>query len=282
MIQMANCIMDLQEGSDYLQQALFWIKRVLSLNSEVSEIKAFQSTVSRLFNLQTDGSTELDGETDIVLLEIHKKMAAPLFIEETTADRQTHTESAAVNSADERARLSVSQVLEEQTPGPAEPAVAIADNSSFEYSSSEGLEVPFSIQQPSAGNIKAQREHLRQLAQEYKKQKQQPSQSRPALKPEDQYLVHQIKGIKDIETPLTYEILDSLFQDPFFQGNVVLSKTKNGFMVAAQNPKTNAFKTASTHHQHPKAMKRHRKEFKHMDPAFIDEMAELLEVVFNL
>jgi len=71
--------------------------------------------------------------------------------------------------------------------------------------------------------------------------------------------------------------LETLFADDYFNGQVVVGKTKNGTMVSGHNRADNTHETVSTHREHPKNQK--KKRFKgDFDPAFIKELRKVLEL----
>jgi hypothetical protein len=64
--------------------------------------------------------------------------------------------------------------------------------------------------------------------------------------------------------------LKSLFEDPYFQGQVDMFKTTDGYAIVGYNFSTGAAKSTGTH-------RKHNKSYKGLDSKFLKSVAELVE-----
>jgi hypothetical protein len=140
-----------------------------------------------------------------------------------------------------------------------------------DYNSMESLNiVDKNVQQ--SKNPKYIREQLRKLAELKKKQEDQKNNNdveKKELSEKNQLIVNMLldKSIK--VKNVDYTQLVNLFEDPFFENQVSITKSKSGCVIAAKNYKTLAYVTASTH-------KKHGQTYKGLNPFFARDLIEVL------
>jgi TPR repeat protein len=257
MLKTGFLFMQLKKGRNYESQALFWIQK--ALKSKDSSMVEYLDTIRKLM-----ASGEMISPLDDCVLEglVEKLYNPQTGYTSAKADLEAQPEVKQEEVAadhlyeEEPSTLKVEYEIEDQiyaAPTVAEPA------KQFEK-----------IQNP-----KYLRQKLQEMGQIHKKMMEMP---KAALSYDHQFLVAQIMREEDVKDRLSYEVLEDLFEDPFFNNQVMIYKTKNGFMVNGFNINSGQFQSANNHRTHPKEARQRKKEYKFVHPAFVADLRKVLEL----
>ncbi|MBS0271805.1 MAG: sel1 repeat family protein [Proteobacteria bacterium] len=116
-------------------------------------------------------------------------------------------------------------------------------------------------------NPKFIREKLQQAHQNF--QNKQEIKERPPLSSTSAKTIETLRD-KGSRSQITIDNLFSLFEDPYFQGQIDMFKTADGYAIVGYDFSTGAAKSTGTH-------RKHNKSYKGLDHNFLKSVAELVE-----
>lgn len=232
---------------DELAKAFFWIKKAQELNDPKAQT---------LFDAATKKAQEGKeaSKDDKDLVECIESLEQPKVENSLESD-----DSPSVPSPQESSSSSDSSEEEEVKPTAIDYTITPQEVEEWQAEQAKWKE--------DIKNPKFVREKLQQAHQDF--QDKQKGQERPPLSSTAAKTIETLRD-KGLRSKITIDNLFNLFEDPYFQGQVDMSKTSDGYAIVGYNFMTGKIKSTGTH-------RKHNKSYKGLDANFLKSVAELVE-----
>jgi hypothetical protein len=230
-----------------LGKAFFWIKKAQELNNPKAQI-LFEAATKRA---QESEETSKDDKN---LVECMESLDQPEIVDSLASD--------SLSAAPLQESSSSPDSSEEEGVKP-----AAAEDYTITPEEIEQWKVEEAKRKDGIKNPKFVRESLQQAHQNF--QNKQEVKERPLLLSAAAKTIETLKD-KSSRSQITIDDLKRLFEDPYFQGQVDIFNTTDGYAIVGYNFSTGATKSTGTH-------RKHNKSYKGLDLKFLKSVVELVE-----
>lgn len=242
---------------DALAKAFFWIKKAQELNDPKAQT-LFEAATKRV------QESEDASKDDKNLVECVESLEQPKVEDSLEFD----SSSAALEVVDSPASVSASPQESSSSSDSSDEEIITADDYTITPQEIDQWKEEQAKWKQDIKNPKFVREKLREAHQSF--QNKQEVQERPTLSSSAEKIIKTL-GDKETRNQITIDNLFSLFEDPYFQGQVDMFKTTDGYAIVSYNFFSGKTKTTTGTHR------KHNKSYKGLDPNFLKSVAELVE-----
>ncbi|MBX9787231.1 MAG: tetratricopeptide repeat protein [Alphaproteobacteria bacterium] len=252
MISLVNRYLRIQTP-DALAKAFFWIKKAQELNDPYAQA---------LFKVATKIAQENQepSKDDETLVKCMESLAQTAVVIESPVDDSLSSTPEGVDSPQESSPSTDSSDEEE--------AITADDYTITPQEIKEWKEEQAKWKE-NINNPKFVREKLREAHQSF--QNKQEVKERPPLSPASTKTIKTLRD-KGSRFHITIDDLFSLFKDPYFQGQVDMFDTTDGYGIISYNFSHGSSKTTTGTHR------KHNKSYKGLDANFLKSVAELVDL----
>jgi TPR repeat protein len=241
-----------------LAKAFFWIEKAQELNDPAAQA-LFEAATKR---------TQEDSKDDENLVKCMESLSQADVIESLADD----SPSSPPEGVDSPASISASVLPQESLSSSdssedEEVKPAAADDYTITPEEIKEWQAEQAKWKEDIKNPKFVREKLQQAHQDF--QDKQKGQERPPLSIPSTKIIETLRD-KGSRSHITIDNLFALFDDPYFQGQVDMSNTTDGYSIVGYNFTTGKTKSTGTH-------RKHNKSYKGLDANFLKSVADLVE-----